>query len=115
MSDDHLIATRSDRGFLRLPAIPSLYGGHVEVYESSGAESPRVWLRAVAPTNLNEPDSAKVEAPIHLTVEAAAQLAQQLLFLVEHHYQTCDYEKREAALVATPTPEGDDTNDHQSA
>jgi hypothetical protein len=43
---DHLAATTSDRGFDSMPDIPSEYGGHVSVYESSAASGPHIWLKA---------------------------------------------------------------------
>ena len=84
---EHLTIKTSDRGFDSLPSIPSEYGGEVRVYESSSAESPKIWLMAEAPVNLNEPNGTKLEAPIHLTVENAYRLAEQLMFLVKNHYQ----------------------------
>lgn len=85
MSD--LGATKSDRGFNRMTSIPSEYGGHVEVYESSAAKGPHIWLRAEAPVNLNNPQGDKVDAPIHLTLENARKLAEQLIWLCDNHYQ----------------------------
>lgn len=83
----HLKYETSERGFLSLPAIPSSYGGQVRVYESSAAEHPHIWLNAEAPKDLNRPEGEQVEAPMHLTVENAKALAEQLLFLVDEHYQ----------------------------
>jgi hypothetical protein len=71
---DHLASTTSDRGFDRYPAIPGAYGGEVQVYESSAASGPHVWLKAS-------------ESPLHLTAENATKLAEQLLALVANHYQ----------------------------
>lgn len=86
----HLRPTWNDRGFLFLPPIPSTYGGHVSVSESSGASDAYIWLRAEAPANLNEPDGPKVEVPIHLTVDDAAKLIEQLDLLISWHYQLAD-------------------------
>lgn len=86
----HLQYETSERGFISLPDIPSSYGGTVNVYESSNAENPHIWLNAVAPKNLNNPSGDTVTAPIHLTVENAKALAEQLLFLVDEHYQGSD-------------------------
>jgi len=86
----HLQYETSERGFMSLPAIPSSYGGTVNVYESSNAEHPHIWLNAVAPKNLNNPSGDTLTAPIHLTVENAKALAEQLLFLVDEHYQGSD-------------------------
>lgn len=84
---EHLNVTTSDRGFDSLPPIPSEYGGEVSVYESSAAIGPHVWLRAKAPVDLNNPGGEWREVPIHLTAENAWRLAEQLRYLVEHHYQ----------------------------
>jgi hypothetical protein len=84
---DHLAVETSDRGFDRLPAIPSAYGGNVRVYESSAAMHPHIWLTATAPENLNRPDGPTLEAPMHLTAEDAWKLADQLRYLVRNHYQ----------------------------
>lgn len=83
----HLQEYVSDRGFADLSAIPSEYGGHVTVSESSAASGPHLWLRAVAPVDLNDPDGPTHEAPIHLTAANAWRLAEQIRHLVEHHYQ----------------------------
>lgn len=85
--DWHLEKVYSDRGFARLPEIPSEYGGHISVYESSAAMGPHVWLTARAPANLNEPDGAKVEAPMHLTADNARRLGEQLIQTATDHYQ----------------------------
>lgn len=84
---EHLQVSRSDRGFGRLPAIPSEYGGEVRVYESSAAVGPHIWLAAEAPVNLNEPDGPTHAVPIHLTVENALKLAEQIQLLCRDHYQ----------------------------
>lgn len=85
--NEHLNVTTSDRGFDFLPPIPSEYGGEVSVSESSAADGPHIWLRAKAPVDLNRPDGEQHEVPIHLTAENAWRLAEQLRYLVEHHYQ----------------------------
>lgn len=84
---EHLEVTTTDRGFKHLPPIPSGYGGQVVVYESSAATGPHVWLKAEAPVDLNEPAGPTHEVPIHLTVENALRLADQLRYLAENHYQ----------------------------
>jgi hypothetical protein len=73
---DHLTVTTSDRGFRYLPVIRGEYGDEwVRVYESSAASGPHVWLRV------------REDEPVHLTVENAVKLAEQLQFLVANHYQ----------------------------
>jgi hypothetical protein len=57
------------------------------VCESSAAIGPYIWLTAIAPANLNEPDGPKVKAPIHLTLDNARRLAEQILHLARYHYQ----------------------------
>lgn len=76
---EHLTVETSDRGFDALPPIPSEYGGDVRAYESSAASGPHIWLAATAK------NGGLVR--IHLTAENAWRLAEQLRYLVEHHYQ----------------------------
>jgi hypothetical protein len=78
---DHLTATVSDRGLRYLPAIPATYeNGTAEVYESSSAEQPSIWLKATT-----VPESPKLGASVHLhlTAENARRLGEQLLALSE--------------------------------
>lgn len=84
---EHLTPIESARGFVRLPHIPSEYGGGADVYESSAATEPCVWLTTTAPADLNRLDGELVEAPLHLTAENAWRLAEQLMTLVANHYQ----------------------------
>jgi hypothetical protein len=88
VANDHLEPMTSGRGFDYLPPIPSEYGGEVSVSESSAASGPHVWLRATAPVDLNEPNGPTHQVPIHLTAENALRLADQLRYIVEHHYQS---------------------------
>ena len=83
----HLEKEVSPRGFAFLPHIPSEYGGHMSVSESSAVSGPHVWVRAVAPVDLNDPTGPTREAPMHLTVDNARRLAEQLLLVVREHYQ----------------------------
>lgn len=71
---ERLAPKTSERGLDRYPAIPGAYGGEAEVYESSAASGPHVWLKVT-------------ESPLHLTAENATKLAEQLLALVAGHYQ----------------------------
>lgn len=80
---DHLTVTTSGRGFDAMPDIPSEYGGFVSVYESSSAEGPHIWLKAVEQMS-GRPEK---EAALHLTAENAWRLADQLRQLVRDHYQ----------------------------
>ncbi len=80
---DHLTPVTSDRGFDFLPDIPSEYGGHVAVSESSSAEGPHVWLRS----GEEMPGQPERKTAIHLTAENAWRLSEQLQKLVREHYQ----------------------------
>lgn len=78
----HLRGHRSTRGLLYMPALTEDYGGEVRVYESSAAERPCVWLR------VTRSDTVSAETA-HLTAEAAWELAEQIRYVLRHHYQ-CD-------------------------
>jgi len=95
--NDHLIPLESGRGFLGLPEIHGTYPGKVRVYESSGAARPQLWLCVEAAESLDRPDGPWKEATVHLALEDAVRLAEQIMFLAEHHYQICDPNKRQAA------------------
>lgn len=82
----HLTIETSDRGFDRMPTIPSAYGGHVAAYESSGASAAYLWLKVRAESG-NRHGDAPTEAHAHLTVEDALRVADQLVRLVADHYQ----------------------------
>lgn len=82
----HLVETVTERGFTRLPAIPSEYGGDIRAYESSAASGPHVWVAIKCPVDLNNPLGETMEAHVHLTAEHAWYLADQLRWLVENHY-----------------------------
>lgn len=85
---DHLQASPSGRGVDSFLSIPSTYyGAEIRVQESSSAEGPHVWIFVKSPENLNKPDGPRVEVSLHLTVEAAWCLAEQLATLVRDHYQ----------------------------
>lgn len=84
---DHLSMLRSERGFAHMPPIAGAYGGQVQAYESSAASSPHLWLKAIAPEDPNYSQGPMREAMLHLTAEDAWKLADQLRWLVEHHYQ----------------------------
>ena len=61
------------------------YGGHISVQESSMAEGPHVWIRAVA-AEIN--DSGGEDAAVHLTVEQARRFAEDIIRICRNHYQT---------------------------
>jgi hypothetical protein len=69
----------TERGFKRMPPILGAYGGQVEVYESSAADHPHIWVKAVDP---GEEDAGTV----HLPIEDAERLEGHLRYLRENHY-----------------------------
>ena len=77
----------TERGFQRHAPVPSEYGGHVEVYESSAASGPHIWLNVECPASLNDPTGPTRDAVAHLTLESATLLRDQLTQLIENHYQ----------------------------
>lgn len=87
MTAEKTCEQHSERGFKNLEPIAGSYGGEVEVCESSAAEHPHIWLHSTGAENLIRPDLGKTETLLHLTVEDARKLAEQLLFLVSNHYQ----------------------------
>lgn len=83
--EPHLAYTKTDRGFLHMPPIlgAQLLSGTpsascARVYESSAASGPHLWLQV-------QEDGGR--AHVHLTVEAALRLADQIVFLSRNHYQ----------------------------
>jgi hypothetical protein len=75
----HLQPKITDRGFKHMPEIPGTYDAtSVRVYESSAAAGPHIWLAA---QGRNATDG------IHLTLESAAHLWEQLEYLINNHYQ----------------------------
>lgn len=75
---------------MRFDPLPSTYGGDVQVYESSAASGPHIWVRVRCPENLNEPNGRMVDAVAHMTSEDARTLGEQLLHLTDNHYQELD-------------------------
>lgn len=78
---DHLTPIFSERGFRQFPAITDAYGGTIRVYESSAAESPHLWLNVTAFAGFTDKGTA------HLTIDQARQIADQLNWFADHHYQ----------------------------
>ena len=64
--------------------IPSQYGGHVRVYESSNI-NPAIWVRVNCPANLNEPEGPEIEAVAHVGIDHARVLRDQLSYLISQH------------------------------
>lgn len=71
----HLIPIVSSRGFKHLPPITDGYSS-VSVHESSNAMRSCIWVKIV---------EDKVAA-IELSLREAAQLRDQLDYVIEHHY-----------------------------
>ena len=78
---DHLIPSTSGRGFKWMPETVTPIGTTVEVYESSAAEEPKVWLGITR---------GRDDLRAHLTVDEARRVGEQLIWLADHHYQVED-------------------------
>lgn len=77
----HLIPHVTDRGFVHLPPIEGSYpGDNVRVYESSAATEAFIWVRAKQAGHVGE-------AAVHLGLAEAAQLRDQLAWMIDNHYQ----------------------------
>jgi hypothetical protein len=75
--EPHLVPHVTDRGFTHLPEIAGTYPEtNVRAYESSAASQPCIWLNVTAG-----------KGTVHLTVEDALRLADQLQHLARNHYQ----------------------------
>lgn len=77
----HLIPIITDRGFSHMPPIDGTYDGHqvqVKAFESSAASEPCLWLKVA---------DGERKATVHLTVESALRLADQIRLLATNHYQ----------------------------
>lgn len=82
--EPHLIPRVTDRGFLHMPNIPGTYvhrREYVRVYESSAAVEACIWIM-VSSTAMTENGMS-----VHLTLEEATHLRDQLTYLIENHYQ----------------------------
>lgn len=77
----------TNRGFMHMPYIPSTYGGTINVYESSNASGPHLWVKIECPVDLNDPYGAVQESVAHLTLNDAKRLAEHLNVLIDNHYQ----------------------------
>lgn len=98
--EEHLKPTMTNRGFQHMNPIPGTSGynmellpdgtpdwdtmtprdhGHVRVYESSSADYAALWI--------NVEDGDGKEATLHITIERAALLRDQLDYLIKNHYQ----------------------------
>jgi hypothetical protein len=84
---DPMKPTVTDRGFKHMDEIPSEYGGNIRAYESSGAEYPAIWVRIYQKFHGYEEEK---EAVVHLTLESAALLRDQIDYLIKKHYQVAD-------------------------
>lgn len=82
--------TITDRGFKHMNPIPSDFGGFIRIYESSADKGPYVWVNIECPVSFNDPSGPTKEGTVHLHIENARVLAEQLMFLVNNHYQRED-------------------------
>lgn len=69
----------SDRGLRYCHEVEGTYGDNVQVYESSAADGPHLWVKANSATGLS--------AAVHLHIDDAVVLAEQLLRLHRMHHQ----------------------------
>ncbi len=96
LADDsarHIERTTTDRGFIQFDAVPDTYGGQVRVYESSAAFVPHVWIDIKSPAKLQEvagPPDGMTAGTVHLTLDQATQVRDQLTWLIQNHYQVKD-------------------------
>jgi hypothetical protein len=84
----HLTAEVTSRGFFHLPDTADTYGGNVSVYESSAAIGPHLWLTVEERVDKSDPNSRLQDATVHLSIEQAEQLIEQIQYLIRNHYQT---------------------------
>lgn len=74
----HLTAETSDRGLHYLPPLPAINGAVVAVWDSSLADPPAIWLE------IRKPDISVTQL---LDLDKARQLAEQIVWLCDNHYQ----------------------------
>jgi hypothetical protein len=85
-ASDHLTPVMTDRGFQHMPKVQAVHGGQpsgtVQVYESSAASGPYIWLEVI------EQEGHEVKMALaHLPLDEAVKLRQQLSYLTTNHYQ----------------------------
>ncbi len=86
--------TYSNRGFKRFPPITGTHSDTtVAVYESSAAEHASIWVAMDGEVwtwdedrGHTWPSGEKGDMTVHLPLEKAAELRDQLTFLIENHY-----------------------------
>lgn len=89
--DEHLTPTYSKQGYRWMPMIEGLYGDAVQVTESSLGGEPALWLRmAGASQETGRRNHVQLWRQVHLSTDQAVRLAQQLLWMVEHHHQNTE-------------------------
>jgi len=88
MPPEHLERKESARGFVRLPHIPGSRNDRARVYESSDACTPAIWLTCDSPdySGVTTIENGMAHTAVHLPLEQAFQVAEQLLKLVATHY-----------------------------
>jgi hypothetical protein len=89
--------TYSDRGFARWEPVSASYGAEINVYESSAAEGPHIWINIAADCHLEEPPRdhpsvpygiATGSAAAHLSMEQAHELRDKLDAAIRHSEAT---------------------------
>lgn len=90
-TEPHLIPTITDRGFTDMPPIEGTYPETlIRAYESSAAQRAHIWIAA---------ENTEFRAvAVHLTIDDALRLADQIQYLASNHYQLRD------APTADPEP-----------
>lgn len=79
----HLVPEVTNRGFKRLPSINDAHGSNACAFESSATSAPHVWLAVTLA-------GGEEHVSLHLTLDQARQVADQLNWLVDHHHQNED-------------------------
>lgn len=75
----------TNRGFKRFPPLETRYGHEIQVYESSAAMEPCLWLKVELDHELGgiQPEAATAQ----LTVDQAEELIARLRACIDNHYQ----------------------------
>lgn len=87
ISEDNV--TYSDRGFKFVEEVKDSYGSSVRVSESSSAFTSHIWLRAEGSEVLHKGSNKSTkdnEVALHLKIEDAKQLRDNLDYLINNHY-----------------------------
>jgi len=80
-----MVIKTSSRGFKYLDDLKTDYGHTVRVYESSAAFRPCLWMKVNGEGN--SCGDVETELSVHMTLNQAQNLRDQLTLLIENHYQ----------------------------